>query len=73
MRSGEPTEAPDNELDDHPGNAGQEDVVWELICHHTYKWHGVAADLSFYESHGVTQGLSSSDFLQDGAAPGSGE
>ena len=43
--------------------------MWELICHHTYKWHGLATDLSLYESHGSVKGAS---FLADGAAPGSG-
>ncbi len=46
--------------------------MWELICHHTYKWHGVATDLSVYDSHGQTQGLTAADFRQDGAAAGSG-
>jgi hypothetical protein len=42
--------------------------VWELICHHTYKWYGQAIDLSSYNSHGVTD----ASFLPDGATPGSG-
>jgi hypothetical protein len=45
--------------------------VWELICHQTYKWHGLATDLSFYDSHG-TVAVPSADILPDGAAPGSG-
>jgi len=46
--------------------------MWELICHHTYKWQGVATDLSLYDSHGIAENLSSIDFLADGATPGSG-
>ena len=46
--------------------------MWELICHHTYKWQGVATDLSLYDSHGNAENLSSADFLEDGATPGSG-
>jgi hypothetical protein len=42
--------------------------VWEMICHHTYKCHGVPVDLSFYDSHGTTD----AQFLPDGATPGSG-
>ena len=48
------------------------DTLWELICHHTYKWGGTATDLSVYDSHGATAGLDPSDFRQDGAVPGSG-
>ena len=43
----------------------------ELICHHTYKWYGLATDLSVYDSHGVVN-VPSADFLPDGATPGSG-
>jgi hypothetical protein len=46
--------------------------VWELVCHHSYKWHGIATDLSHYDSHGVVQGLTDNDFAPDGATPGSG-
>ncbi len=45
--------------------------MWELICHHSYKWNGMAVDLSPKGSHGVVQ-IPSSNFLQDGATPGSG-
>jgi hypothetical protein len=48
------------------------DTLWELICHHTYKWGGTATDLSVYDSHGTTAGLDASNFRQDGATPGSG-
>lgn len=43
--------------------------MWELICHQTYKWHGLATDLSHYQSDGAVTGAT---FLQDGAATGSG-
>lgn len=46
--------------------------MWELVCHHSYKWQGVATDLSLYNSHGVVQGLAANDFQPDGATPGSG-
>jgi hypothetical protein len=49
--------------------------TWELICHHTYRGTpGVVADLSpLGASPGkVAAGLDASDFLVDGAAPGSG-
>ncbi len=46
--------------------------MWELICHHTYKWHGLATDLSVYNSHGQPGGLSAPDFRADGASLGSG-
>src|SRR5258708_19580967 len=48
-----------------------EAILWELICHQTYKWHGLATDLSFYDSHGVVN-VPSADVLPDGASPGSG-
>lgn len=43
--------------------------MWELVCYHTYKWCGLATDLSCYGSDGAVTGAS---FLQDGAAVGSG-
>ena len=43
--------------------------MWELICHHTYKWQGLPVDLSPYGSDGVERGV---EFLPDGASPGSG-
>lgn len=46
--------------------------MWELICHHTYKLHGVAADLSDFNSHGIAQGLHDDDFVSDGVLPASG-
>jgi hypothetical protein len=47
--------------------------VWELICHHTYKWHGLATDLSVYDSHGQIERLNAStDFQENGATPASG-
>jgi hypothetical protein len=41
----------------------------ELICHQTYRWGGLAADLSPYNNHGQSVDVG---FLQDGTAPGSG-
>lgn len=48
--------------------------LWELICHHTYRGvPGCIVDLSpSGASHGRAVGLLDSDFLLDGAAPGSG-
>jgi hypothetical protein len=48
--------------------------AWELICHHTYAGiPQVVPDLSpRAASHGRAWGLADSDFLTDGAAPGSG-
>jgi hypothetical protein len=48
--------------------------LWELICHHTYTGiPGVIVDQSpSGASHGKALGLSPSDFLTDGATPGSG-
>jgi len=43
--------------------------MWELICHHTYKLGGLPVDLSRYDNHGRTVGIS---FLADGIEPGSG-
>jgi hypothetical protein len=43
--------------------------VWELICHQTYDWHGLAIDRSVYDNHGTAFGV---QVLADGAAPGSG-
>jgi hypothetical protein len=43
--------------------------VWELICHHTYDWHGLPIDRSAYDNHGSSFGV---DVLPDGIAPGSG-
>jgi hypothetical protein len=43
--------------------------MWELICHHTYDWHGLPIDRSVYDNHGEAHGV---DVLPDGAAPGSG-
>jgi hypothetical protein len=48
-----------------------EAIVWELICHHTYKWHGLATDLSVYDNHGAVA-VPATDILADGASPGSG-
>jgi hypothetical protein len=45
--------------------------LWELICYHTYKWRGLATDISLYDSHGVVN-VPSADVLPDGATPGSG-
>jgi hypothetical protein len=45
--------------------------MWELICHHSYKWNGMAVDLSPKGSHGVVH-VPQSNFLQDGASAGSG-
>jgi hypothetical protein len=48
--------------------------IWELICHHTYTGiPGVVVDLSPADaSNGTIRGLDGSDFLSDGAKPGSG-
>jgi hypothetical protein len=48
--------------------------TWELICHHTYQGiPGVVVDTSpAGASYGRAIGLNDSDFLVDGAAPGSG-
>ena len=43
--------------------------MWELICHHTYKWRGLAVDLSPHRSNGV---VDRAVFQADGAATGSG-
>jgi Concanavalin A-like lectin/glucanases superfamily len=47
---------------------------WELICDHTYTGiPGVVVDLSpTGASYGQTLGLDDTDFLKDGASPGSG-
>jgi hypothetical protein len=47
---------------------------WELICHHTYSGTpGVVYDQSPpHSSHGEALGLGATEFLADGAAPGSG-
>jgi concanavalin A-like lectin/glucanase superfamily protein len=42
--------------------------MWELICHHTYKWNGRPVDLSFYDNLADAN----APFLADGIAPGSG-
>src|SRR5262249_61824804 len=57
-----------------PGGANAEDrrggaSMWELICHHTYRWEGLPWDLSFYSCHGEREGA---DFLADGVEPRSG-
>jgi hypothetical protein len=46
--------------------------LWELICHHTYKWNGLPIDLSYYDNHGKLVGLTEDKFLPDGIAPKSG-
>ncbi len=43
--------------------------MWELICHHTYRWDGLPIDLSHYDCHGDSN---SAGFLPDGTAIGSG-
>jgi hypothetical protein len=43
--------------------------MWELICHHTYRWAGLPVDLSYYDCHGEAQNVA---FLPDGVAPDSG-
>lgn len=43
--------------------------MWELICHHTYDWHGLPIDRSVYDNHGDAFGVVVSP---DGRAPGSG-
>ena len=43
--------------------------MWELICHHTYKWQGRPVDISRYNNSAeATGGI----FLADGAVAGSG-
>jgi concanavalin A-like lectin/glucanase superfamily protein len=44
--------------------------MWELICHHTYRFNGLPVDLSPYDCHGETFG--NPQFLEDGASTGSG-
>ena len=43
--------------------------MWELICHHTYKWDGRPVDLSPYNNPAETV---RKDFLADAIAPSSG-
>ena len=43
--------------------------MWELICHHTYKWQGRPVDVSRYNNPAETAG---GVFSADGIAPGSG-
>src|SRR5215208_7742037 len=43
--------------------------MWELICHHTYKWGGRPVDISRYDNSAEISGRF---FLKDGIAPGSG-
>jgi Concanavalin A-like lectin/glucanases superfamily len=43
--------------------------VWELICHHTYKWQGLPVDLSPQQRNGRAQGAV---FAENGAGAGSG-
>jgi Concanavalin A-like lectin/glucanases superfamily len=44
--------------------------VWQLICHHTYKYRGYAIDLSPFHNDGKRS--NSVEVLADGAAVGSG-
>jgi hypothetical protein len=44
--------------------------MWELICHHTYKYKGFPVDLSNYNNDGDCP--VAADIAADGAAPGSG-
>jgi hypothetical protein len=44
--------------------------MWELICHHTYKYKGFPVDLSNYGNDGDHP--VAADFAPNGAAPGSG-
>jgi len=44
--------------------------MWELICHHTYKYKGFPVDLTNYNNDGDYP--VAADFAPDGAAPGSG-
>jgi hypothetical protein len=43
--------------------------MWELICHHTYKWAGRPVDISRYDNPAEASG---GIFLADGVAKGSG-
>src|SRR5688572_3771892 len=43
--------------------------MWELICHHTYKWQGRPIDLSRYNNPADTQG---GIFSPDGVVAASG-
>jgi hypothetical protein len=44
-------------------------AMWELICHHTYKWGGRPVDISRYDNPAVA---TNRVFVADGIAPGSG-
>jgi hypothetical protein len=44
--------------------------MWELICHHTYKYKGFPVDLTNYNNDGDYP--VAADFAPNGAAPGSG-
>ena len=43
--------------------------MWQLICHHTYKYEGCAIDLSPFHNDGIPI---DKDYLKDGQSPGSG-
>jgi len=43
--------------------------MWELICHHTYRWAGRPVDISQYNNSADASGAT---FLADGVAAGSG-
>jgi hypothetical protein len=66
--------------DDHIGNQfdradllenvnRKEAAMWELICHHTYKWEGRPVDISTYNNPAEIVGR---NFLSNGIAPASG-
>lgn len=44
--------------------------MFELICHHTYRWGGAPIDLSPYDSHGLSP--PDAESLPDGVTSGSG-
>jgi hypothetical protein len=44
-------------------------MLWELICHHTYKWDGRPVDISRYDNPAE---VTNRQFVADGIAPGSG-